>query len=225
MKSIHALVPIKRLASAKERLAAVLPEPDRQALVLLCLDRVLVALHEATSVGDVILLGQDEPVKRLAYRAGALWLPDPGRDLNEGLRHGFSETFRLGAEACLFVPADLPLLAPGEIDAFVGASREATHLTLAPAPDGGTNAILLPGGRPFQPQMGTGSFARHVEAARARGIPLACHESPGLSFDLDTPQDLRQLWEQRPSFARELGNWRTFLEFCPSAPCTDQAVK
>jgi 2-phospho-L-lactate guanylyltransferase (CobY/MobA/RfbA family) len=45
--------------------------------------------------------------------------------------------------------------------------------------------------------FGVGSFARHQELCQARGVPCRLYRSPGLAFDVDVPEDLR---EWLPSF-------------------------
>ena len=219
---VIALIPVKPLATAKGRLARTLPGAERQALTLLCLHRVLQALHEAELIAEVLVIGSDPPVHRLAEEMEAGWLPDPGWDLNESLREGFAYIFRQKADACLFLPADLPLVTAPEVDGVVAASQGLSRLVLAPTTrEGGTNGILLPSpdriGVPFQPHMGPGSLALHLEEARSTSVPVEEVHSPGLAFDVDTPQDLQRLRERLPTLDTELQEWVAFLE-APAQP-------
>ena len=214
---VVALIPVKALAEAKGRLASVLAPLDRQALTLLCLHQVLQAVQGSQSVTQALVIGSDDAVHRVAHEQGVDWLADPGWDLNESLREGFAHVFRGGADGCLFLPADLPLVTSQEVDRVVGASLDLSQLVLAPAHDGGTNAILLPRGMSFQPHMGVGSLALHLEEAQRTGSTTAVEHSPGLAFDVDTPQDLQRLQEQLPSLIDELVKWHTFLETRPAA--------
>ncbi len=208
---VVAIVPVKPLAAAKSRLAPMLSLRERQALVLFCLSRVLQALQKAAAVDARVVIGSDEAVERLARKMGAGWIEDPGWDLNESLRQGFAWAFARGAQACLFLPADLPLLTAEAVDGLVERSDGLARLVLSPAHDGGTNAILALQGMPFQPQMGEGSFARHLAGAQERGAAVEVYASPGLALDIDTPHDLRQLQERLPTLDAELETWRGFL--------------
>ena len=213
---IVAIVPVKPLATAKSRLAPMLPLLERQALVLFCLYRVLQALQEAAAVNEWVVIGRDEAVQRLAREMGAGWIEDPGWDLNESIRQGFAWAFAHGAQACLFLPADLPLLAAEAVDGLVERSDGLSHLVLSPAHDGGTNAILAPQGVPFQPRMGEGSFTRHLAEAQQRGAAVEVYASPGLALDIDTPHDLRQLQERLSTLDAKLEQWRVFLADAPT---------
>ncbi|MSQ40676.1 MAG: 2-phospho-L-lactate guanylyltransferase [Dehalococcoidia bacterium] len=208
---VVAVVPVKPLAAAKSRLAPMLPLRERQALVLFCLSRVLQALQRAATVGERIVIGSDEAIQRLAREMGAVWIEDPGWDLNESLRQGFAWAFARGAQACLFLPADLPLLTAEAVDGLVEHSDGLSRLVLSPAHDGGTNAIFAPQGMPFQPQMGEGSFARHLTEALERGAVVEVYTSPGLALDIDTPHDLSQLQERLSTLDAEIEEWRVFL--------------
>jgi len=83
---------------------------------------------------------------------------------------------------------------------------------LAPAHDGGTNAILLPRDVPFTPRMGPGSLALHVEEAQREGVPAHLYRSQGLASDLDTPEDLHWLRERLPTLETEIQQWSASLE-------------
>ena len=209
---VIAFVPVKPLVAAKSRLAPVLRLPERQALVLLCLHRVLQALQGTSRVSQVLVIGTDASVQQVAREAGAHWLADPGWDLNEALRQGFAHAFARGAQASLFLPADLPLLQALEIEGLLDASHGLSRLVLASAHDGGTNAILLPRGVPFTPRMGPGSFASHQVQAERAGLPVVVYHSPGLTFDVDTPEDLRQFQERLPGWEAEMQKWHGLLD-------------
>ena len=57
----------------------------------------------------------------------------------------------------------------------------------------GTNALVLSPPDAIEPSFGPGSFARHVAAAEAAGVPHRVEEVPGLALDVDTPDDLAEL--------------------------------
>ena len=86
---------------------------------------------------------------------------------------------------------DLPFLKPADIHSVLQASRSQGNVTLAPARrDGGTNAILVPVGVPMQPELGHGSFMKHLIQAAKLETSVAINSSQGLGFDLDVVDDL-----------------------------------
>jgi 2-phospho-L-lactate guanylyltransferase (CobY/MobA/RfbA family) len=53
--------------------------------------------------------------------------------------------------------------------------------------------------RPALFRFGEGSAQRHAEAARSSGLQISFREDPVLSFDLDTPDDLRIWLRDKPA--------------------------
>ena len=73
----------------------------------------------------------------------------------------------------------------------------------------GTNALLLEPPRVVAPSFGPGSRDRHLEAARAAGVPVQIRRPASLALDVDTPADLcalaDALSEQRDAAPRTAG--------------------
>jgi 2-phospho-L-lactate guanylyltransferase len=113
--------------------------------------------------------------------------------LNEALTQAATHVAASGAEALLVLPADLPLVTPDDIDALIAVLGPQPSVVLAASRDGGTNALLVrpPLALPFL--YGPNSLARHMEAARQRGIGVEAVRSPGLMLDVDQPDDLTLL--------------------------------
>src|SRR5207245_5682505 len=63
---IWAVVPVKDTALAKQRLAAAVPAPLRQALMLAMLEDVLAALAETSGLAGRLLVTTDPAATRLA---------------------------------------------------------------------------------------------------------------------------------------------------------------
>jgi 2-phospho-L-lactate guanylyltransferase len=214
---VIALIPVKKLAAVKGRLETVLRPIERQALTLLCLYWVLKAISHSQLITKAIVIGSDSIVNRVARECGANWLDDPGWTLNESLEQGFAHIAQSDAAAALFLPCDLPFVTPLELDRFVGIDKDFSNIVLAPSHDGGTNAILLPNHLRFQPNMGPGSLALHLEQVQRMGLTPILQHTPGLTFDVDTPEDFQNLSHKMPTIQEELSRWRLFLD-TPSAP-------
>ena len=192
---ISAIIPVKTLALAKSRLGALLSEPERRALVLAMLGDVLTALGAARGLDRVGVISSDQTVLALATRLGAEALPDHASDLNAALAQAATHYAARGATAILALPADVPLVQTREIDDLIAVRASARGMTIAPSRDGGTNALLAwpPLALPFL--FGTGSLARHLAAARERGLATIEFQRPGLDLDVDRPDDLLLLAE------------------------------
>ena len=210
---ITLVIPVKPLASGKSRLGTVLPDTRRSALTLMLLQRVLSCVRNARVPLEPWVVGGDPVLEALCRREGVECLEELGRDLNETVEQAFLRAFSQGAHTAIYLPADLPLLEAEDLEALVHASEGLHKLVLAPAErDGGTNAILVPGGLVFQLQLGDNSFLRHLELAQLNGWRCALCQRPGLAFDLDTPEDLELCGQRAPWFFGELERWEAFLE-------------
>ena len=162
--SIVAVVPMKPLSQSKTRLSGVLSQQERADLSLAMFGRVVTAAHEA--LGSVWVIGGDEAVKLTAEGLGAVWLEDPGNDLNDSLSFAL-ERACIDGKSAIYLPADLPFVTAADIAKIARASNGGETLTLSPAQqDGGTNAMLIPKCLSFPPLLGKNSFKRH----RAAGI-------------------------------------------------------
>jgi 2-phospho-L-lactate guanylyltransferase len=73
-----AIVPIKRFAAAKRRLAVGMPDERREALVEAMLEDVLEAVGAARAVERTIVVSDEPGAAAAAKAAGAEVLPDPG---------------------------------------------------------------------------------------------------------------------------------------------------
>ena len=198
-----AIVPVKPLADSKTRLASLMTVEQRSKLVVGMLTRVLTAIREA-GIDPVWVVGGDDRVKRIVKNFSVEWFEELGTDLNDTLAKAFDLVFERNCSA-LYVASDLLFLKPGDLHSLLQASRRNTNITLAPARrDGGTNAILVPPGLPFRPELGLRSFSRHMSKAAALGISVAICYSPGLGFDLDISDDLETFQHMEPDLLNRL---------------------
>lgn len=195
---IAALVPVKGLAEAKGRLAAVLSAQERRRLTLAMLADVLTALLGAASIACVAVVSPDPAVLAEAARLGALGVQEPPgrRGMNAALAHGSSLLVREGAEALLVVPADLPALTVAAVEEAVRALPSPRGVVIVPSLAGGTSLLAMrpPGAIPFR--FGPRSFTAHKREAAARGLPLRVLRLEALAMDIDGPGELLRLAHQ-----------------------------
>ena len=191
-----AVVPVKRLDAAKQRLAGVLDPAARRGLSLAMLADVLDALDATAGLDGAAVVSRDADVMELARRRGLRVIPETGADLNAAVAQAANVLSAEGCARLLVMPADLPLAGPEEIAQVLAALPEAPGLTLVADRHGvGTNGFLCSPPDAVAPCFGADSFARHLEAARDAAIPATVLRLPGLALDIDTPEDLRAFME------------------------------
>ena len=191
-----AVVPVKTLDAAKQRLAGALDPAARRGLSLAMLADVLDALDATAGLDGAAVVSRDSDVMELARRRGLRVIPETGAGLNAAVAQAANVLSAEGCARLLVMPADLPLAGPEEIAQVLAALPEAPGLTLVPDRHGvGTNGFLCSPPDAVAPCFGADSFARHLEAARDAGIPATALRLPGLALDIDTPEDLRAFME------------------------------
>jgi 2-phospho-L-lactate guanylyltransferase len=189
-----AVVPVKRLAAGKSRLAAALGRESARSLALAMLADVLAAIRASGRVDRIVVATPDPEVGEAARALGAeaRVAEDPG--LNAALD---------ATAAALADPAGALLVVLGDVAGACGrdlarlfdalAELGEAGAVLAPARDGGTAALLRrpPGAIPSR--FGTDSAKTHREAAEQAGVPFRELPLPSLAIDLDRADDLRAL--------------------------------
>jgi 2-phospho-L-lactate guanylyltransferase len=167
---------------------------------------VLEAIGRARAIDRTIVVSGDPIAQELAADAGAEVVPDPADAGHiEAALAGIARAEAEGAGTVVLLPGDCPLLDPRELDRLLTGVPE-RYVGIVPDRHGaGTNALVLSPPSAIVPAFGEGSCARHVDAARAAGVPFGVEELGSLGLDLDTPADIialtREL-EARPGRAQ-----------------------
>jgi 2-phospho-L-lactate/phosphoenolpyruvate guanylyltransferase len=189
---LWAVLPVKDLPDAKQRLAGVLNAQERRELSLAMLQDVLSALAVSDGLAGILLVTRDGEARRLATRYGARVLV---QEENRGHTAASSLAARTlaqeGVAGMVQVPADVPLLTPDDIAALLKVHGQAPAVTLAPSRDGhGSNAVVCSPPDLLPLRFGDDSFLPHLRRAQALGTEPQIVRRPGLALDLDTPDDL-----------------------------------
>ncbi len=204
----NALVPVKSLAQVKSRLADHLTLRQRQNLVLDMLQHVLSVLLESECFERVVVVSPDERVVAHAREWGASSLCEEAAGHNQAL-HAAAESEALAdMSALLTISADLPLLHVSDIQHMIELSAR-HELVLAPAREGdGTNAILARPPLAVPYLFGPNSFQRYQRAARQRNRTTSLYHSIGTSLDIDTIDDLDDLYELQALSGEHMESWQ-----------------
>jgi 2-phospho-L-lactate/phosphoenolpyruvate guanylyltransferase len=183
-------VPVRRLDSAKTRLAAVLSPGERATLVLAMLDDVLAASLAQRSWETWVISG-DERVLARAAEHGAATVLEEGQTLLSAVRQVERAAIDRSAESLAVLLGDVPLISAAaladslDLAAPVVAARAAS--------DGGTNLLVRRPPDAIPPRFGRASFHKHCWAARRARLEVARLDRPELAFDLDRPEDIESL--------------------------------
>lgn len=185
------MVPVKRFAVAKSRLAPGVEETRKPELVAAMVADVLEAISEARLVERTIVVSQEPRAAELAAAAGADLLSDfEDSSHSAAALAGIAAAEAAGAGCVALLPGDCPLLDPRELDKMLTGVPD-RYVAVIPDRHGtGTNALVLAPPSAIEPSFGEGSRERHVAAARAAGVPYGVEELPSLGLDLDTPADI-----------------------------------
>jgi 2-phospho-L-lactate guanylyltransferase len=189
-----AIVPMKPLAEAKQRLASELEPMARSELSRRLFERTLRILKRVRGITRIAVVSRDEKVLRLArrWRAWAMWETRPG--LNEALAQATRVAVANGVHAILIVPADLPKLTTADIEHIVELGARPPCVIVAPdRRDEGTNALLVNPAGLIEYAFGAQSAAAHRRRAEQAGARVELYRSVTVGFDLDTPEDARTL--------------------------------
>lgn len=177
-------MPLKINATSKSRLAEQLSSAERMALIEAMARHVLATLAQVSAIDRIVVLSAARP---------AWWLGDWAEDASDTLNAALATWCNAGRPArLLVVHGDLPQVTPADVEALLNAAN-ATGCALATDRKGvGTNALALTEPCGFNFQFGTGSRLWHE-----RQRPCAVIDLPGLSRDIDNPEDLAAWWRDQ----------------------------
>lgn len=191
---IHALIPVKGLASAKSRLTPPFSGDERAALTLTMLRNVIAAAQDSGTLARITVVSPDTAVLDCAETLGVVALRQRTIGLNPALDEARADAHLHGAEAVLVLHADLPRLNPADIALMIALLPPPPATVLAPDYTGtGTNALLIAPADALPFLFGPDSFARHLAAIEQRNLSYAIASAPGIAGDVDTPDDVRGL--------------------------------
>jgi 2-phospho-L-lactate guanylyltransferase len=182
---------VKRFADAKARLAGEIEPERRRTLAAAMLEDVLESIGRSRRITGTIVVSGDPDATRLGAACGAEVVDDPTDESHSAAALlGIEAAVSAGTSSVILLPGDCPLLEPRELDRLLATLPEPC-VTVVPDRHGtGTNALVVAPPDAIRPAFGEGSLRRHVEAARAAGVPHTVEEVGSLALDLDTPADV-----------------------------------
>jgi len=185
------IVPHRGLEAAKTRLAPSLSPEERVMLASQLLQRVLKVTRQVCD--DVVVISPSRALAEIVEPSGARLIVQRGMGLNEGLEQARFDALVDDIETLVVLHGDLPNLQAGDVETLVAALPNGDAPAVAIAPDRagtGTNGLVLRPPGVIRFCFGVGSFAKHLDEVARAEVPLVAVNRAGLSFDLDTPEDL-----------------------------------
>ena len=184
------VIPLRSFTLGKARLAAVLSEPEREALARSMAECVV------NAAGDrpVVIISSAPEVVVWARARECDVIDDPG-SLDGSAAAGRDWAAARGLPRYAVVHADLPLAE--SLDAVVSDGADLVAVIVPDHRDDGTPVLSLPTLVPFTFAYGPDSAARHAEEARRRALVVRIVRDAALAFDVDLAADLAELEARR----------------------------
>ena len=191
-----AVVPIKTLSSAKQRLSGALATGARASLAQAMFSDVLASLRRSQQVEAIAVVTADVVANAVAHGERVTVLPDDRQDgQSTAALIGIRYAAAAGFERAVLVPGDTPLLDAVELDEML-VRCEADPVAVGVVPDRhgtGTNGLLLSPPDAIHPSFGPDSCERHLRLAADAGVAGSVADIPSMGLDLDTGEDLAEL--------------------------------
>lgn len=188
------LIPVKNKLNAKQRLAPLLSAEERFRFAQAMLEDVLDAVAAVPERPPVSLVTGDDRARELAARHGFAIIED--RD-DAGETAAIEMATRVCAERgdpwTLVIPGDAPLAATEEISLVLRLAPRTGTVLASDHKNLGSNAVLRAPADLFPLRFGDHSYAPHLRAAQATGLPVIQLRLGGLGLDIDRAEDAQLL--------------------------------
>ena len=195
--SIWALVPVKSLDGAKQRLEPCLGN-ERGEFSFAMFSDVLTALINSAEISNIAVVTADQRVERLVKKHGLLVVPETClQGMNSAIQQGVDRIRVLGGSRILIIHADIPLATGAEIDRIYRIFDQRQSQTgenlvaISPAADHlGTNFLCFDAGLPISFRYGPDSYRKHLEAVGELSATAMTIDSGTISIDIDESVDI-----------------------------------
>lgn len=187
-----ALIPVKDLSRAKERLSSILSQPERTALAYAMLEDVLRAMKGSSFLDRIFVVTLDENAIELAKSMDVEIIREIKQEGESASVDYASKICKnMGAQSVLVIPGDAPLITYEDVDFILEKEKPYPSVILVPARDEmGTNAILRKPPDVIPSRFGYDSFKKHINELRKKNIPYEVYNLPRIALDIDEPTDL-----------------------------------
>ncbi|MEL0612717.1 2-phospho-L-lactate guanylyltransferase [Marinomonas arenicola] len=205
MSKLCVVIPMKRPAHAKQRLAGCLSHREREQLAISMFTNTLMFFRRHFPALNMMVISESDEMLSLAASYGANTLREDGKKgLNGALSQACQWVKNAGFSHQIIIPSDIALLDQEEFSALLQAAR-CHQVVIAKAKDGGTNALATSPPDAIAFRYGTESAAKHDAEAGLQGLACCQLLLPNLSQDIDQSDDLERAIAQQP---QRFSAWR-----------------
>jgi len=188
MNDLLFIIPMKNPLRAKSRLAAVLPDAVRARLAMALYRRMLGFLQAARPAVDILVVSDAQALQ--GALSNAMFLHQKSNGLNAAVSEAAAWAVAHGYTSICVLPADLADPCHDDLERLLALKG---GVVLAPAHDGGTNALLATPPDAIDFCFGRGSCAAHQKAAELAGVTCTIVPLESLKYDIDTSTDLARI--------------------------------
>jgi 2-phospho-L-lactate guanylyltransferase len=198
---IWAVIPVKEVQGAKQRLSAGVPDYLRGEFALTMLEDVLVAVSQARGLAGIAVVTVDQRAAVLSQKYGALILTGNARGGHSGaVAAAARQLAEEGIDGIMQLPGDIPLATADEFSTVLSMHGPAPSFTIVPSHDEfGSNTIIVSPPTAVPLTFGDDSFFPHLKTAKSLGIEPNIIRLPGIGRDIDNPTDLAEFASARSS--------------------------
>lgn len=196
-----ALIPVKALHAAKQRLSAVLQPLERREFAAAMLVDTLEMVSQVASVGRIVVVTRDPDAAAIAIEYSADVFEECGMGgLNAALDGAVRELRAADVFSTIVLPTDIVLAeAKDLIELIEEHQRSESDVTIAAARvDFGTNCLLINARCEIPFCFGPLSSLRHSDAAISRGYKTRIVRCRNVENDIDAICDLQMLFKLAP---------------------------
>jgi 2-phospho-L-lactate/phosphoenolpyruvate guanylyltransferase len=203
---IAAVIPMKSLHSAKSRLSNILTAQQRKNLAMYLLNATIKELKKSNFISEIVIVSSDEAVKNYSSLNNLKFIKDSDKGVNKAVILADKYCVDNGINANIVIPQDLPFISAKEIDEICTISNK-YHQCIIICPSkrfDGTNILFRKPPGVIKTHYDDDSYMNHLKEASKFKIPIESLDIVKLRFDLDTKEDLLELFP--------LQNWNSILK-------------
>lgn len=203
---IAAVIPMKSLHSAKSRLSNILTAQQRKNLAMYLLDATIKEIKKSCIISEIIIVSNDKAVKNYSCLNNLKFIKDSEEGVNKAVILADNYCIDNGINANIVIPHDLPFISAKEIDKICTMSNK-YHKCIIICPSkrfDGTNILFRKPPDVIKTHYDDNSYMNHLKEAYKFKIPIESLDIVKLRFDLDTKEDLLELFP--------LENWNSVLK-------------
>jgi 2-phospho-L-lactate/phosphoenolpyruvate guanylyltransferase len=203
---IAAVIPMKSLHSAKSRLSNILTAQQRKNLAMYLLDATIKELKKSNFISEIIIVSNDKALKQYSCINNLRFIKDSDEGVNQAVILADKYCIDKGINANIVIPQDLPFISAKEIDKICTISNK-YHKCIIICPSkrfDGTNVLFRKPPDVIKTHYDNNSYMNHLKEAYKFKIPVESLDIVKLRFDLDTKEDLLELFP--------LENWNSVLK-------------